>query len=166
VKQHEAVIDARAGGAQRVNEVDLAAAVGGQVLDEQDARAFFQLPLDLRIAAEALRLFAHVLHRHHHAVGDPRGEGNAGRFTAGHGVDLLVADIAQDRRFGHFHECAAHARVGNQLAAVDVHGAGPPRGEDERLFGVEMHGLHFEQNLGGRIGDRLAIEACHGRILG
>jgi hypothetical protein len=26
--------------------------------------------------------------------------------------------------------------------------------------------LHFQQHLGGRVGDRLAIEACHGRILG
>jgi hypothetical protein len=26
--------------------------------------------------------------------------------------------------------------------------------------------LHFQQHLGGGVGDRLAIEACHGRILG
>src|SRR5229473_3579090 len=29
-----------------------------------------------------------------------------------------------------------------------------------------MHGLDFEQHLGGGVGDRLAVEACHGRILG
>src|SRR5476649_1365342 len=28
-----------------------------------------------------------------------------------------------------------------------------------------MHGLDLEQHLGGGVGDRLAVEACHGRIL-
>src|SRR6185312_8161109 len=56
IKHHEAVLDLRAGGAQRVAEIDLAAAVRGQILDEQRAGAGCEFALDLRIAAEALRL--------------------------------------------------------------------------------------------------------------
>ncbi|CAD9227132.1 hypothetical protein BCEN4_630017 [Burkholderia cenocepacia] len=166
VEQHEAVVHRRARGAQRVDEVDLAAAVGGQVFHQQHARAFFQMAFDLRVAAETLRLFTHVLHRHHHPVRDPGRERDAGRLAARHRVDLLEADVARDRRFRHFHQRTAHARIRDQLAAVDIDGACPAGREDERFFGIEVHRLHFEQDFGGRIRDRLTIVACHGHSLG
>ncbi|SIT48797.1 hypothetical protein BN2475_1140009 [Paraburkholderia ribeironis] len=165
VEQHEAVVHRGAGRAQRVDEVDLAAAVGGQVFDQQHALTFGQQTFDLRVTAETLGLLAHVLHRHHQAVGQPCRERNASGFATGHGVDLLVADVAQDGGLGHFHQTTAHARIRDQLAAVDINGARPAGRENVRFLRVEVHCLHFQQHFGGRVGDRLAIEACHGRIL-
>ncbi len=160
------MVHRRAGGAQRVDEVDLAAAVGGQVFHQQHALAFGQQTFDLRVTAETLRLLAHVLHRHHQAVGQPCRERDAGGFATGHRVDLLIADVAQDGGFSHFHQATAHARIRDQLAAVDINRARPAGRENVRFVRVEVHCLHFQQHLGGGVGDRLAIEACHGRILG
>src|ERR1041384_3651280 len=44
------VLDGSAGRAQRVAEVDLAAPVGGEVLDQKHALAGLQMSLDLRVA--------------------------------------------------------------------------------------------------------------------
>jgi tryptophan 2,3-dioxygenase len=95
VEVHEHVVDHGARVAQRLAEVDLGAAVGGQVLDQQGARALADVALDLRVAAEALRLLAHVLHRQAEPVGDPRRVGNAGGLAARHHVELLEAGVAR-----------------------------------------------------------------------
>src|SRR5581483_3241740 len=102
-ENHKAVRAPAASVADRLDEIDLAAAVGGQVLDQQHALAGIELALDLRIAAEAFGLLAHVLHRQMHAVGDPGGERNAGGFTARHRVDLAAADVAVDGGDGEIH---------------------------------------------------------------
>jgi hypothetical protein len=95
-EHHEGVVDDRAGVPQRLGEADLRLAVGGQVLDQQGALAHRHVALDQRVAAEALRLLAHIGHRHHHPVGDPGGEGDARRLAAGHRLDRLIADMPAD----------------------------------------------------------------------
>src|ERR1700722_860564 len=62
-EEHEDVVDLGAGMAQGVAEVDLAAPVGGEVLDEEDAVALGEIALDLSVAAEAFRFLAHIEHR-------------------------------------------------------------------------------------------------------
>src|SRR3954468_2622140 len=52
IEDDEDVLDRGAGGPQRIAEVDLAAAVGGQVFDQQHALAGFQVTLDLGVPAE------------------------------------------------------------------------------------------------------------------
>ena len=59
--------------AQRLAEVDLGPAIGGEVLDEQRARPVAQVALDLGVAAEALGLLADVDHR---LLGQRRQEGH------------------------------------------------------------------------------------------
>mgnify|MGYP006192225445 CR=1 FL=1 len=54
VEVDEYMVDQRAGAAQRLDEIDLRAPVGGEVLDQQRARAFLDMAFDLRAAAEAL----------------------------------------------------------------------------------------------------------------
>ena len=157
IEDHEHVVDDRPRVAQRLAEVDLGAAVGGEVLHQQRARPLQQMPLDLGIAPEPLRFLAHVLHRQHQRIGDPGRERDAGGLAAGDGVDALEADLLDDFRRGKTHQRAAHARIGNQLAAIDVDRARPAGGENERLVLAEMHGLHLEQGFGGHLGDQIAV---------
>src|SRR5258708_3618263 len=162
VEVDEHVIDQRAGVAQRLAEIYLGAPVGGEILDQQRARPFADVALDLRIAAEALGLLPHVLHRQAEALGDPGGVGNAGGLAAGDDVELLETDVAHQRRLGEVDELPAHAGIEDQLAAVDVHRARPARGEAEGLVFVEQHRLHFEQHLGGGLGDERLVCGMHG----
>ena len=136
-EEHEAVLDRGAGLAQRLAEIDLAAAVGGHVLDQEHALPVVQMAFDLRVAPEALRLLAHILHRQHQPVGHPGGERNAGRLAAGDRVELLEADLAHERRRAEIDQRPPHARKRNQPAAVGVDRARPAGGEDERLVGHE-----------------------------
>jgi hypothetical protein len=62
VEHHEGVVTDRARVAQRLGEADLAGAVRGEVLHQQRVAPFRHLALDLRTAAEALRLFPHIGH--------------------------------------------------------------------------------------------------------
>ncbi len=91
-------------------EIDLAAAVGGHVLDQQHAIAGFDVALDLRVAAETFRLLAHILHRQHQPVRHPGGKWNAGRLAAGDRIELLEADIAFDRFGAEVDQRPPHAR--------------------------------------------------------
>src|SRR5262249_46954447 len=61
-EKHEYMFDNGAGVAQRLAEIHLAAAVRRHVLDQEHAVAGLDMTLDLRVAAKALRLFAHILH--------------------------------------------------------------------------------------------------------
>src|SRR6185369_11109120 len=92
------VLDYGAGFAQRLAEIDLRAAVGREVFDEERARALADVALDLRVASESLRLLAHVLHRQAEPVGDPRRVRNPGGLAAGHDVELLEACVPGERR--------------------------------------------------------------------
>ena len=94
MEDDEAVGDLGAGLAQRLDEGELAAAVGRQVLDQQHAHALGHVALDLGLAAEALGLLAHIEHRQAEPLGDPGGEGNARRLAAGDGVEIGAADLA------------------------------------------------------------------------
>src|SRR3546814_13519504 len=57
--------------------------LGREVLDQQHAAALRKIALDLGVAAEALRLLAHVEHRQAEPFGDPRREGDAGGLATG-----------------------------------------------------------------------------------
>src|SRR3546814_16813367 len=78
VKDDEGMRDLATGVADRIDEVQLRATVGREVLDQQHAAALRKIALDLGVAAEALRLLAHVEHRQAEPFGDPRREGDAG----------------------------------------------------------------------------------------
>src|SRR6478672_2448415 len=58
IENHEDMLDGGAGRAQRVAEIDLAAAVGGEVLDQQHTLAGLEMALDLCVPTEALGLLA------------------------------------------------------------------------------------------------------------
>src|ERR1700735_2065349 len=58
-EKYEDMVDPGAGGTQRIAKIDLAAAIAGQVLDQQDVITLVEMALDLRVATEALRLVAH-----------------------------------------------------------------------------------------------------------
>ena len=149
VEDHEAVGDLGLGLLQRLDEDQLAAAVGGEVLDQQHALAGLEVALDLGHAAEALGLLAHVDHR---LLGQRRQEGgerDAGGLAARHHVDLVPADLAIDRLQRMAHDLGARLGIGDQLAAVDVDRARPPRGEDVRVLGPAMDGLDVEQQARG-----------------
>src|SRR3546814_11032903 len=68
--------------------------------DLQHAAALRKIALDLGVAAEALRLLAHVEHRQAEPFGDPRREGDAGGLATGDAVDRLVAGLALNQRAG------------------------------------------------------------------
>ena len=104
VEDDEGVGDLGAGGADRLGEADLRAAVGGQVLDEEDARALGERALDLGVAAEALGLLADVEHRQRQALGDPGGEGDARGLAAGDGVEAGEAGVAEQLGAGEVHQ--------------------------------------------------------------
>src|SRR3546814_10888869 len=109
--------------------------------------------LDLGVAAEALRLLAHVEHRQAEPFGDPRREGDAGGLATGDAVDRLVAGLALNQRAGEVHELRAGAREGDDLAAVDVDGARPPRREDEGIVRAEQDGPNLQPDACGGVGD-------------
>ena len=110
VEDDERVRDLAAGGADRLGEAQLRAAVGGEVLDQQHPRALGHRALDLGVAPEALGLLAHVEHRQAEPLGDPGGERDAGGLAAGDRVERLEARVAQELGAGEVHQRAADAR--------------------------------------------------------
>src|SRR5262249_23357658 len=143
-EKHEYMFDNRAGLAQRLAEVHLAAAVSRHVLDQEHAFAGLDMTLDLRVAAEALRLLAHILHRQHQAIRHPSGERNSSRLATGDPVELFEANLAHERRHAKINQLLAHARKGDKPPAVGIDRARPARRIDERLVGHEADSIHFE----------------------
>src|SRR5262245_11500093 len=164
-ENHEAVVALAARFAQRVDEVDLALAVGGEIFHQQDALAWNQLAVDLRAAAEAFRLLAHVLHRQVKAVGNPGRERNAGRLAARYGIDLVAADIALDGVNRKIHQGRADIRKRHQPARVVVNRAGPAAREDERLVAHEAYRARIEIHSRGQLGDGFWVKKLAGHRL-
>ena len=153
IEDHRRMGAGRAGLADRIDEAQLRAAVGGQILDQQHALAFGHRALDAGIAAVAFRLFAHIGHRQGEALGDHRGKGNARGLAARDVVEGLEARVAQHGDGQKIHQGRADARIADQLAAVDIGGRGQARGEREGRLGVEMHRLDFQKHPRGQAGD-------------
>src|SRR5689334_3841447 len=63
MEHHHGVGNLAFGLADRLNEIELAAAVGSEVLHQQAAAARLHLALDLGVTAETFRLLADVEHR-------------------------------------------------------------------------------------------------------
>src|SRR3954471_1399189 len=59
-EKHEGMLDLGAGLAQRIADIDLAAAARCHVLDQQHALALPEMTFDLRAAAEPFRLLANI----------------------------------------------------------------------------------------------------------
>ena len=145
VEDDEAVGDLGLGLLQRLDEDQFAAAVGGEILDQQDTFAGLEVAFDLGHAAEALGLLAHVDHR---LLGQRRqkgGERDAGGLAAGDHVDLVPADGLVDQLQRVIHDLGARFGKRNQLAAVDVDRTRPARREDVRVVGTTMDRLDFQQ---------------------
>ena len=109
-EDHETVLANPAGLTQRLDEVYLALAVGGEIFHQQHALARHQQALDLRAASESFWLLAHILHRQMHAVGHPGRKWNTGGLAARHCVDLVAADVAFDGVNREIHQGRAHVR--------------------------------------------------------
>ena len=145
-EHHEGVVDDRPGVAQGLTELDLAGAVGGEVLDQQGPPAVRHVPLDQCIPAKAFRLLAHVGHRGQHAIGDPGGERDAGGFPAGDHVDAFVADVAADLFHREFADFGASAREKDDPPAVDIDGRLPARRQRVGFLGPEIDRLDLQQD--------------------
>ena len=143
---------------QRIAEIHLRAAVGGEILHQQRAAVVVQVALDLRVAPESFRLLANVLHRQREPVRDPSRIGNAGSLAARDYVERLVTDVAFDRCHGEIEQALAQARVGDDLAHVRVDRARPAGREDEGLVRVEQHRLHFQQHFRGLLREELLFD--------
>src|SRR5262249_42197430 len=138
----------------------------GEVLHQQRARALLDVALDLRAAAEAFRLLAHVLHGQREAIGDPGRIRNPGRLAACDRVELLETHVAHDGGGRELADGRAHSRVRDELADVDVDRTRPARGEDKGLVLREMHRLYLEHHLRRRVGDEGFIGAEHVQSVG
>src|SRR5438034_3933230 len=163
VEIDEHVVDYGARIAQRLAEINLGAAVGGEVLDQQRARAFADVALDLRVAAEALGFLPHVLHWQRKALGDPGGIRDAGRLAAGDDVELLEAHVVRQGGGGEVNQLAANAWIEDELAAVDVDRARPAGGKNERLVFEKQYRLDLEQHPGRDLGDERLVGEVHAR---
>src|ERR1700722_17988367 len=124
-EEHKDVVDSRSGLPQSFAEVDLAAAVSRHVLDQKQAVAGLDVALDLRVAAQTFRFLAYILHRQHQPIRHPGGEWNASGLAAGDGVELLEADVAQDRRHAKINQRTAHARKRNKAPAIGINRTRP-----------------------------------------
>ncbi|MCY1540220.1 hypothetical protein D9M68_758460 [compost metagenome] len=155
------MIDDAAGRADRVDELEHRTAGCRQVLDDENACAFRHVPFDLGVAAVALRRLADIDHRQAQALGEHGREGNAGRFAAGNHVEFLETGLTQDRGCGKIHHSRTDARVGNQLAAVDIDGARHAGRQLVGLIGTEVYSLDLPEHLGdqlshnGLVGERV-----------
>ena len=145
-QHHEGVVDDGTGVAQRLAELDLGGAVGGEVFHQQGALAFRHVALDQRVAAESLRLFAHIGHRGHHPVGDPGGEGNARGLAAGHHLDVFVADVPADLLHAELADLGASAGKIDDAPAVDIDRRLPARSKGIGFLGTAVDGLDFQQD--------------------
>src|SRR6185312_1047232 len=152
IEDDEAVADGAAGLADGLHEIELRGALAGEILDEQDAGALGHLALDLSVAAESFGFFAHIEHRQRQALGDPRGEGDAGGLAAGDGVERFVTDGALDEVGGQVHEAAPGARERDESPAIDIDRAAAAGGEGERLLRAEQHRFRLQQDAGGDLG--------------
>ena len=157
IKEHKAVVHNGSGLAQGLAEIDLAAAICGQVFNQQGTGPACHFAFDLGIAAKALGLFAHVLHGQHQTVGNPSGKGDAGGFSAGHIVDGFIAYFAPDGCRCKIDQGRTQAGVGNYFAAVNIHRAGPAGGEKKGLFLVKVNSLDFKQHFCRLIGDHRLV---------
>ena len=143
----------RAGIADGVNEAPLRAAIGGQVLDQQNAVRLVHAAFDPGVAAVALGLLAHIGHRQAQPFGDHGAEGDAGGFTACHIGKRLKPGITQYGRGHEIHQRAAHAGIGDDAPAIHIGRPLQARSIGEGLGRVEIHGLDFQQCAGGQAGD-------------
>ena len=93
VEHHDGVADIGACGSQRIDERDLAAAVCGEVLDQEDAFAVDAVAFDLSVAAEAFGFFFGRSTSGGLASRDPGGKRDACGLAAGDAVEGFEADV-------------------------------------------------------------------------
>ena len=149
-------------GADRVDEFQLRSAVRRQVLDQQHAVALAHLALDLGGAAVALGLLADIGHRQAHPLGHEGGKGDACGLAARDVVEGLQPRGLHHGAAQEIHQRGAHARVGDDLAAVDIGGRLLAGGMGVELIGVEMHRPDVEQHPGRKAGHGGAVRVGGG----
>ena len=103
--------------------------------------------------AIAFGLFAHIGHRESHALGNQSAKGNARCFTAGHIVKGFKSCVAHHGHGEKIHQSAADARIGDQLAAINIGRRRFAGGQNKGLICIEMYSLNFEQHP--------CCQACH-----
>ena len=114
-ENHETVVAVAAGVADRLDEIDFALAVGGEVLDQQHALAGISLPSICAPRPKPFGFLRTYCIGRLQPVGDPGGERNAGGFAARDRVDLVAADVALDGVTAEIHH-ASCARRGNEIS--------------------------------------------------
>src|SRR5205085_8524065 len=105
----------------------------------------------------------YVLKRQAGATGAPRRMGDTGGLAARHDVELLEADIAGKRGGGEVNQLSPDAWIEDELPAIDIDGACPAGGEDERLVLEEQHRLDLEQHPGRDLGGERLVGEVHAR---
>ena len=92
VENRQRVLDDGAGRTQSTSESELACAISGQIVHQENAQAFNGTALDLRIASDAERAFADVAQFQSRLFGEQSGERDAGRFGAGNRVERVASE--------------------------------------------------------------------------
>src|SRR3546814_11829457 len=112
-------------------EIELAAAIRGEVVHQQHAQALDRPALDLGVAAEAERALADVAQRQPCRLGEPGRERNSGRLGASDGIETAFRKAGPYMANGQIDDGAAQFRLAEQPAAIDLDRARPAGGQRE-----------------------------------
>ena len=110
IENDKGMRDFSTGGAQGLNKIQLAATIGGQIFNQQDSLAVFNVALNSGIAAKAFWFFPHILHGKMRALGKPCGKRNASGFATSQRIQRLIANIIQNHRCAIIHHGRPHPR--------------------------------------------------------
>jgi hypothetical protein len=138
VDEHDQVLHDEARRLQGVDRLQLARAVGHDVVDHHDALAGLEHPLDTALGPVTLLLAAGIDEGHAAGQAGRHGQRQAGVGDAGH----PVAAAARDLRRQEAPDVGQHRRVADHHAQVDVEGRGDARLQDEL---AEADGADLEQ---------------------
>src|SRR6478736_816497 len=93
-----------------------------------------------------LRLLADIDHRQAEAIGEKGCKWDARSLATRHAIELLETGFAQNDAGGEIHHGRAHARKGEQLAAIDIDRARHAGGEFVGLRCIEVHRLDLPEH--------------------
>ena len=145
IENRQHVLDVSAGRAQSACEVELAAAVGGEVVDQQHRKSIDIAALDLRVVADAERTLAHVAQRHVRVCRRARTRRECRRFPRlrprRQACRQHCAHIAAASCVTAWRQCG----FADEDAAIDIDRARPACRQNKRLLPADMDGAALKQ---------------------
>ena len=136
--------------ADRIHERQFGAAIGRQVLDQNDPLAFGHHPFDPGVAAVSFGFLPHIGHGQRQPFGDHSPERDACRFPACDVVEGFKPGFTHDRDTQEIHQRRADPRERDDLAAINVGGCLLAGCMGEGFFGIEGNRPDFQQHPGGQ----------------